>query len=79
MRLATGCPALVRCARLRDVLKPIAPAATASRTTCRIRCFSSSVAVSLNARSPIAAARTAECPHWAPMFSAFGSASTASM
>ena len=52
-RLATGRPSGVSWAGEREVVKPMAPARRASRSSRSIARRSSSVAVSSNARSPI--------------------------
>ena len=61
-RLATGRWSEVWWLGERDVVKPIAPACTASRTMACMRARSSSVAASVKARSPITYVRRAECP-----------------
>ena len=50
----TGSPVIARCTMVREVEKPRAPAATASRTIAAMRATSAGVAGSLRApRSPI--------------------------
>ena len=52
-RLATGCPSGVWWLRVRDVVKPAAPARMAPRTSRCMAARSSGVASSVNARSPM--------------------------
>ena len=62
-----------RCLIVRDVLKPSAPASTASRTTSPMRSISSGSATSwAGPRSPITYARTAPCGTWVPTSTARG-------
>ena len=61
-RDATGRSSLVSWCSLRDVVSPIAPAASASASWAFISARSSAVASSSNARSPIAQVRSAEWP-----------------
>jgi hypothetical protein len=61
-RAGTGSPEIARCAIVRDVEKPSAPAATPCFTIAAICAMSSGVAGALFApRSPITYARTAPC------------------
>ena len=59
-RLATGRSSAVMWLCVRDVEKPIAPAFSASCVSAHIFFRSSSLAASLNARSPITYVRSAE-------------------
>ena len=63
----TGSPEMARCASVRLVEKPRAPATTASRTMAAIASMSAGVAGSLLApRSPMTYARTAPWGTWVP-------------
>ena len=77
-RDATGRLSDVSWCSLRDVENPIAPARIESASCPRISFRSSSVASSVNARSPIAQVRSAEWPMLAAKLIPFGNRSTAS-
>ena len=73
-------PSEVRWLSLRPVLKPTAPACSASRTSARIAAMSSSPAAAwVKARSPITAMRTGSCGICSRKSRLCGVASSASM
>ena len=62
-RLGVGCPSLLRCKIVREVVKPSAPALTASAARRAISALSCSVAGSRAApRSPMTCIRSGACP-----------------